>query len=94
MESALRKVTTIKIEFCVNGDNDVETNHEDQEVCIELLDSIADQLSIKSLDDVVNNFRVAVFSEESAYEQKSEQIDVQKYINVIKANSTKYGERW
>jgi len=32
----------------------------------------------------VNSFRVAVFSEESAYEQKPEEVDVQKYVNVIK----------
>jgi len=56
-----------------------------QKVFIELLESIADQLDINSLDDVVNScFRVAVFSVESAYEQKSEEVDVQKYINVIK----------
>jgi len=68
MESALRKVTT-KPEFCNNGDNDVETKQDYQKVSIELLESIADQLNIKSLDEVVNSFRVAVFSDESAYEQ-------------------------
>jgi len=83
MESAFRKVITTKTEFCNNGDNDVVTKEDDQKVCIELLESIADQLNIKSLDDVVNNFRVAVFSEESAYEQKSEEIDLREYINVI-----------
>jgi len=66
MESAISKVTRTKTEFCNNGDNDSEIKEDDQKVCIDLLESIADQLSIKSLDDVVNNFRVAVFSEESA----------------------------
>jgi len=84
MESALRKVTSTKTEFCNNEDTDVDIKEDDQKVCTDLLESIADQFNIKSLDDVVNSFRVAVFSEESAYEQKSEEIDVQQYINVIK----------
>jgi len=82
MEATGKKVAKHIEDFWTHGYKGLETNGEDEQKSICLLQNISDELDTTSLDEVVNKLRVAVFSRKSFREEKEP--ETAKYLTVVK----------